>query len=154
MTHSGNSNFIVYILDSDGETVDYIANEIGVFEGKAAVEIEIKGNYLLNVTADSNWEINIEQPRNLAGTHTPLTINGQGRDVKTFSVNKGLAIFNMTHNGSSNFIIELLNSEGSVEDYLVNEIGIFEGSTAVNIPETGVYLLNINADGGWEVSIE
>ncbi|GAI15311.1 unnamed protein product, partial [marine sediment metagenome] len=78
-----------------------------------------------------------------------------------FLLDEGLTIFTFNHDGSSNFIVELLSIEGSLADLLVNEIGSYEGSKAVGIqqgalfgPEPGIHLLNITADGNWSITIE
>jgi len=85
----------------------------------------------------------------------PFKISGVGQKAtEKFTLKEGLAVFKMIHSGSHNFIVWLLDSEGNKIEVLVNEIGPFDGSKAVKIPEDGVYLLDVNADGSWTVSIE
>ena len=55
--HDGSSNFIVKLLDGDGDTVEYLANEIGSFEGSSAIKIDKAAAYLLDVDADGSWSI-------------------------------------------------------------------------------------------------
>ena len=55
--HGGSSNFIVMLLDGDGDTVEYLANEIGSFEGSSAIKIDKSAAYLLDVDADGSWSI-------------------------------------------------------------------------------------------------
>jgi hypothetical protein len=55
--HAGRSNFIAWLLDSDGNRVALVANGIGYCNGSNAVRIEHRGSYLLNVTADGQWTI-------------------------------------------------------------------------------------------------
>jgi hypothetical protein len=71
-----------------------------------------------------------------------------------FHLDKGLARFVMTHDGDRNFIVWLLDDEGDMVDLVGNEIGDFDGSKAVSIRKGGIYLLDINADGNWKISIE
>ena len=86
---------------------------------------------------------------------SPIDIPGKGMEATSkFKLEEGLAIFEMKHHGSSNFIIALLDSQGNRVESLVNEIGRFDGSKAIKIDDAGVYLLTIDADGEWEVSIE
>jgi len=61
MKHSGSSNFAVWLLDSNGEIVDLLVNEIGSFDGSKATGIEDRGIYCLDISADGNWRINISQ---------------------------------------------------------------------------------------------
>ena len=67
----------------------------------------------------------------------------------------------MIHDGGSNFAVELLDEEGQLVDFLVNEIGSFDGSKAVGVKEgalfgaqPGTHILNVTADGNWTVTIE
>jgi hypothetical protein len=63
--------------------------------------------------------------------------------------------FEMVHQGESNFIFELLDDEGAeVGSSLMNEIGQYDASQAVQIPEDGTYLLNVDADGAWTIRVQ
>lgn len=85
----------------------------------------------------------------------PFTLEGVGQKAtEKFTLKKGLAVFEMTHTGSSNFIVDLLDDTGTSIELLVNEIGTFEGSKAVKIPKDGTHLLDIDADGQWTVTIK
>lgn len=155
MDHQGESNFIVYLLGESGEEIGpSMVNEIGVFEGSSAFA-STSGTYLLNVDADGPWTITLEQPR---PQDAPATreFSGTGATATAqFTLPRGLARFQMTHEGESNFIVYLLNSEGNEVDVsLVNEIGPFNGSQAVRVPEAGTYLLDVDADGPWTIRVE
>ena len=83
------------------------------------------------------------------------TIRGRGKQVsKLFTLQKGLAIFRMTHSGNRNFIIWLLDDNGKNVELLVNEQGSFDGSKAVGIDKTGKYILDIKGDGNWTITVE
>lgn len=156
MTHDGGSNFAVVLLDDKGEWVELLVNEIGRFDGAKAVGIGRTGTYLLDIQADGNWTILIEQP---SATSTapaaPQTFTGRGQQVSPmFKLASGLTIFHMAHDGGSNFAVVLLDNKGNWVELLVNEIGSFDGAKAVGIRRAGVYLLDITADGNWTVTIE
>jgi hypothetical protein len=166
MTHSGQSNFAVWLMAEDGTKIDLLANEIGPFDGRQAVGVigelgyASPGNHLLNIEADGNWTVTIEQPRVTSAPAPPQTFSGSGPDVSPpFALQLGTARFEMTHSGSSNFAIWLLDGRGERVDLLVNEIGPFSGSTAVGVTgepfdaSPGVHYLNIGADGTWTVRI-
>jgi hypothetical protein len=155
MAHDGDSNFAILLLDDEGNNVDLLVNEIGEFDGSKAVGIAKAGIYLLDISADGGWKITIEQPRPSTAPSVPKTLKGKGQQVsELFYLDKGLARFEMIHDGDSNFAILLLDDEGNNVDLLVNEIGEFDGSKAVGITKSGIYLLDISADGNWEISIE
>lgn len=82
-----------------------------------------------------------------------LRFSGRGHEATNlFSLNSGLYVFRLHHTGESNFIVHLVSESGQSIDYLVNQIGDFDGSKAVRIERSGKYLLNIDADGDWSVS--
>lgn len=155
MSHSGQSNFAITLLDSNGEIVELLVNEIGSFDGAKAVGIRTKGEHLLDISADGKWSVKIEQPRPLTAPSIPKSFTGKSQQAsELFSMGKGLATFKMTHDGSSNFAILLLDNKGRTVELLVNEIGSFNGSKAVGIARAGIYLLDISADGNWTVDVE
>ena len=168
MTHSGSSNFQLELLDDDGETVDWLVNEIGSFDGCKAIGVREDswigakpGIHLLDITADGNWTVQIEQPRPTSADALPLNLTGKGYDVSSFFVlNEGLTIFNMSHDGVSNFIVHLLSGDGEAVEYLANEIGSYSGKEAIGVKQgnimgarPGIHILSITADGNWAVSI-
>lgn len=156
MTHDGSSNFAVWLMDgSDGQKVDLLANDIGLFDGSTAVGITSGGEYILNIEADGPWKVTVEQPRQTATQSSPLTLSGTGQKVpEMFYLETGLKRFEMKHDGSSNFAVWLMDDQGNRIELLANEIGSFDGSKAVSITNSGTYLLDVEADGNWIVSIE
>ena len=154
LEHDGSSNFAIWLLDKNGGKVDLLVNEIGSHSGSMALTIPNTGNYLLDVTADGTWSVDIASPPALASDTAPVTILGTGRTVTPFyELDKGLWIVQLEHDGSSNFAIWLLDKNGGKVDLLVNEIGSHSGSMALTIPNTGNYLLDVAADGTWSVDI-
>jgi len=155
MSHDGDSNFAIWLLDDEGDNVELLVNDIGSFDGSKAVGIKKHGDHLLDISADGRWAITIEQPRPSSAPSVPKTLKGKGQQAsETFSLDNGLARFEMTHDGDSNFGVWLLDDEGDNVELLVNEIGDFDGSKAVSIRKGGIYLLDISADGNWAISIE
>jgi hypothetical protein len=84
-----------------------------------------------------------------------LRFRGEGHEVtKLFPLDPGLYVFHLAHNGERNFAVWLFSESGSRIALLANEIGAFDGSKAVHVERRGNYLLDINADGGWAVTVE
>ena len=155
MTHTGASNFAVILMDSDGQKIELLVNEIGKFDGAKAVGIAKRGEYILDVSADGKWAVTIEQPRPVTADPAPKTFTGTGQQISPFiKLDKGLITFKLKHTGKSNFAIILMDKNGNREELLVNEIGDFDGSKAVGISRSGVYLLDVSADGAWTASME
>jgi hypothetical protein len=65
----------------------------------------------------------------------------------------GWAIFEGSHNGGSNFAVQLQDENGNDLELLVNEIGNYTGKTFAEIPNDGNYYLNVTADGSWNFNI-
>jgi hypothetical protein len=59
MSHDGESNFAIWLMNGNGGLVYLLVNEIGSFSGSTAVRIPKKGVYLLDITADGNWSVNV-----------------------------------------------------------------------------------------------
>ncbi|MDL5361325.1 hypothetical protein [Halalkalicoccus sp. NIPERK01] len=84
----------------------------------------------------------------------PIELSGSGADVSDeFDLEGGFVIVEATHTGGdSNFQIELVDDNGDMAALFVNEIGEFDGKAGAS-PEAGSYVLDINADGDWEITL-
>jgi len=84
-----------------------------------------------------------------------IEVKGSGQRVSDpVNLKQGLAVFRSIHtSGSSNFIVELVDTSGKSVDLLANEIGPSDEWTATRIPSDGQYLLKVKADGNWTISI-
>lgn len=90
----------------------------------------------------------------------PFTISGSGSDVIPLSVpGDGPALVDLSHNGSSNFIVRSLDSGLVFIDLLVNEIGSYSGRRGLNVGHFSFSVpdlirnLEIDADGAWSVTV-
>lgn len=151
-SHSGGSNFIVKLLDADtGEMVELVTNEIGSYDGTTVIGLET-GDYVFDVDADGPWRVTVEQPRN-APVVTDTEFTGYGAQaIGPIRLKSGLVRFTTSHDGSSNFIVWLLESDGDQADLIANEIGPFEG-TSSSASNGGRYWLSVAAEGNWTLSI-
>ncbi|MFW6048381.1 MAG: InlB B-repeat-containing protein [Candidatus Natronoplasma sp.] len=160
LTHDGESNFIVELMESEtGDTVENLVNEIGSFDGSQIVGVTEDGfeaepgEHLINVEADGDWKIVIEQPKPTSAPSTPQTYSDEGYGVpEPFELDGGTATFEMSHDGESNFIVQLYDKDGNVVDYLANEIGEYEGTKTVSVSED-IHYLDIEADGNWDIEV-
>lgn len=149
-THSGESNFQVS-LANDSEYDDNFINAIGDFDGAQAAPIE-GGEYILDITADGSWEIDLEQPRSGQGDALPTSFSGNGPDVVGPVQFGGSGVASGEHSGESNFQVEILPMTGSFGEIVFNEIGEFEGETTFSF--SGIGWIDINASGNWSVELE
>lgn len=86
----------------------------------------------------------------------PITLKGKGSKVVTFSIPVGaLAIVQISEKGTSNFIVESLDSHGDTNDLLVNEIGNYSGTVLLD-PEADQHSVafKIESNGSWTFTIK
>jgi hypothetical protein len=135
--------------------VDLVTNVIGSFSGGKALGVDADGLYVLNIDADGTWSVTVEQPVPTTAPRTPQTLAGNAQDYSGFfTLASGLATFRLDHAGSSNFAVILLDKRGEWVDLLVNEIGDFSGGKAIGVDASGIYLLDVEADGPWRIAVD
>ncbi|HKV83640.1 MAG TPA: toll/interleukin-1 receptor domain-containing protein [Ktedonobacterales bacterium] len=61
MKHVGRRNFIVSLIDHTGHSAQSLANKIGTFDGAKAIQVERSGAYVLEIKADGDWSIVVDQ---------------------------------------------------------------------------------------------
>ncbi|MFZ2126435.1 MAG: hypothetical protein WAV04_02885 [Candidatus Microsaccharimonas sp.] len=84
----------------------------------------------------------------------PTTLSGTGSsETKAVELESGLYDVKFTHDGTSNFIVQLVNKMGTKLDILANEIGSYDKTRGMNITNKGPYTFNIMADGNWTMTI-
>ncbi len=88
------------------------------------------------------------------GKKKPIILFGTGQEAsEKFVLEEGLVRFNFLYKGQHNFVVWLLDNTGKKLELLINKIGYFDGSKAIRIDKTGIYLLDISADEYWLVTI-
>lgn len=79
---------------------------------------------------------------------------GTGKQASpNFALRGGLTLVKLSHTGRRNFAVWLMDSSGRRVDLLANEIGPFNGTTALGL-SSGGYVMDIEADGAWTVEIQ
>lgn len=153
MAHNGSSNYQVELIDAaTGDTAAFLANEIGVWEAYYPTYVD-PGEYVLDVNADGDWIIRIEQPRPPESAASPPTgsANGEYPNYVGPIQFDGLTRFTGRYQGDSNFAVWVLNQHGQEVDLLFNEIGSFEGETTFS--GNGVGYVRVEATGPWEIEM-
>jgi hypothetical protein len=152
--HSGSSNFIVTLLNEQGDLVELVVNTIGDYEGVRGFSIP-PGRYLLDIDADGSWQVVILQPRDDSGIRPPVNIIGDGDAVwGPLQLSSDVfVIASWDHIGESNFIVWLFRSDGAQIELVVNEIGDTSGSTVLSIPSTGIYYMDVHSEGSWTIEV-
>jgi hypothetical protein len=150
--HTGSQHFAVQLLDREGNLVELLANVIGSYGGRRVVGLRA-GKYVLNVAADGSWEIQVTQPRRPTTVVAPARLAGTRDDVAFLQLESGLHRFVFSHTGQGHFALMLHTAQGALQELLVNTVGGIDGSQAVRIPRTGLWVLGVRADGRWTVEV-
>jgi hypothetical protein len=144
-THDGETNFIIAVLDADGEHTgdDAVANTVGVFSGTAAYGLRsITEPSQFDVRADGNWTITVAP---LATT--PLlegSASGAGPAVLLYGGDAGR--LGLSHDGASTFqVSEYIDDTLSVQLVLTRS-GAVDEITDIG---SGPSLILVKADGNW-----
>ena len=168
------TNFIVTLLSVSGTFPEIIANEIsGNYNGERAVYIP-EGNYLFEVDAVGEWEINIDsciRNQNLASRFVPMDFMGIGTEVsEAFYLPSGLYCISTTVQDNkdtsfgnafpTNFIVQAFSVSQGLSDIIVNDIVTnYTGKSTISVggflfyPES-FYVFAVDAEGVWEISID
>jgi hypothetical protein len=152
-SHDGDSNFITDLITLEGESYQDVSltNFIGTAEGSTVATVSASGGHKLNVDADGEWSITLEQDPGVSPESLPVDASGQGRTYVGPYEFSGATEFQGTHDGSSNFIVSPVPVDPSaMATSIFNKIGEFEGSTTSRLD--GVFFLDIQADGKWTLS--
>lgn len=132
-----NVGFITLEDIEPGETATWESNEVS-FEQPGTIQFRL-GNV--------EWSYSI-----LITAPDPQSFAGTGEEVRRgVTIEGGLTVVEATHEGNSNFQVSLAG-EGDFDDNFINVIGDFDGAQA-DLIEEGEYILDVNADGSWEVTI-
>lgn len=154
MSHTGAYNFAIWILNaSTGEMQELAVNHIGPYDGSRYFDVD-PGKHALDITADGPWTVNITQPRPPSGIPTPTNLSGTGDTAgDPLELEAGLRRFFLTHEGSGNFAVWLLDRTGNRVDLLANKMGGYSGEKAIGVQRTDLFYLDIMADGPWSIRV-
>jgi hypothetical protein len=141
LSHSGNSNFAVTAYF--GNDQELLVNEIGTYKGSTF--IATTDSVDLDIDADGSWSGTISG----VGKSPTATFSGKGDNVSGFFNPPTRGSWEISHQGTSNFVVWLHCIGGS--DLVVNEIGNYAGETIISF-ESGPCLWVVNADGTWSLN--
>lgn len=154
-SHSGRRSFVAQLVDGQGNNVALLANEIGDATSTRAVGVPADGQYVVNVRADGQWGLAIDQPSPTAGASLPQTFTGRGSDVTEFmQLPDGLVTARAEHgSGRRNFVVQAVGLDGQNVELLANAVGPARARRAFN-GRGRIVLLTVQADGDWRITLE
>ena len=90
-----------------------------------------------------------------------ITIEGgASSDTESFSLAEGVAIFDIQHEGSGRFTVDLIDAQGRSAQVLASAPGAYTGVVGVGVnsdslsgPAPGSFSLSVEADSPWKVEV-
>lgn len=83
--------------------------------------------------------------------------SGYNMDVLKLDLNKGVAVFDLIAKGTGDYQaiqVTILRSDGSLYDLAFNEADYsYSGKIAIEIKETGTYIVNVEINGTWTLAV-
>lgn len=99
--------------------------------------------------ADTEWEYPAIRVVEEIGEQS---FSGSGAEVRRdISIEGGLTVIEASHDGERNFQVSL-EDDTDFGEIFINVIGGFDGAQA-NLVDEGEYILDVNADGNWDLTI-
>lgn len=162
----GQADDLVYTGDWDGDGIDtlgvrrgstyHLNNRLRGGRADASFSYGAAGD----ITLVGDWDGDGRDTLGVRRNQPPLTLasfSGSGNDVISYNFDDvGPAIAEISHEGSSNFVVWAFNSKGEHSDLLVNEIGDYAGTVAANFDSSaGSHRgFDVRADGDWSIVIK
>ena len=152
--YTGGGHFQASLLDNGGHVVSQLYNLTGNAKGATALGVSA-GTYSLGVNADGQWSVTVNEGGAVNPQYIPLSDSGTGPQVTPFFQSSGgNATVNMTYNGTSPFVVTLLSAGGETISTVANvPSGPFTGAQNVLLQQGSVYLIDIEGNGAWTLSV-
>lgn len=142
--HNGGGNVAVWLVDSDGNEIDLLVNEIGVWSGTVTTYSNFKNATMLSIEADSSWDITFRPMASMDKAESGSSFSGC--DVVYIDTDP-ITKVTFDNDGDSNFAVWGIGMNDY--DLLVNEIGAYNGTVVWN--ENQSFFI-VESNGNWSVS--
>jgi hypothetical protein len=142
LTHDGHSSFIVNAVQGGAQS-ETLLSAIGAYKGDRPLVVE--GPVVFQVTADGNWTITL-RPMEQGGTPT---FKGSGDAVSAYFTPPANGMFNITHDGQTQFVLTAQCLGGSLG--VENKPGAVDDGAAITFPR-GPCFWEVRADGNWSIT--
>jgi hypothetical protein len=148
---SSEADFVVVLKDAvTGVDQMVLVKAVGDYRGSRAFGIDA-GFYVLEIQAEGTWRIELNQTFYVYGEPLPQTYSGLGDAVRApIASESGVVRFNFSHRGMGPFVVTLLDRNGGTVERVVDERGRYSGSVFVHV--SGIFIIDIQADGPWRMS--
>lgn len=153
LSHTGEGDFVPKMVALEGEEwlEESLANQSGSVNGRSVIATS-DGTYQLDVEADGEWSINMEQPAVSEddAEHPPIGGSGTGMDYFGPIALNGEHEVAMSHDGEQTIRLQAHSTNGEWKN-IASEIDEPEWSSTFQSNEL-VYF-KVETDGSWTVSV-
>lgn len=159
MTHTGSGPFSVQVENEN--VLLWPVHTTGPYTGAQAFGSYGPESYFVNVTADGAWTISAEEP-GITEESLLLSFECSGDSVTPFfTLPAENVTFTMENDGPGDFGVWLYDDAGNfIMDPTGTYVmplawheGAYHGSAAVDINQSGCYLLSVHSAANWTVSV-
>lgn len=96
---------------------------------------------------------NQDEPTTVGSESEVMEYSGSGSSViRDVEIDGGLTVVTVTHDGSGFFAVDLVPLAGEYDVSVAYGIGGYQGTSA-ELVDAGTYLIDIEADGDWELQV-
>ena len=128
-----------------------VAYQQGFNAGKnqAVAQVEEKAVAEEEPEIDTSSKVEVRKPE-----IEPTALSGYGsKETEPIELESGLYDIKFTHDGRSNYVVQLVNEMGTQLDILANEIGSYDKTLGMSITNEGPYTFDVMADGNWSITV-
>lgn len=152
-THvQGDSNFVVWLYDGDGEPVKQLVDDVGEWEGSVVTNVR-PGEYFLHVEADGTWQVNVRQPRPTAGSSLPQSASETDSDYVGPIEHAGAVRVTFQGRDDARYSVWQHGRDGSREQQVFNGTGPTGERSAVTSTD-GIWFVAVETGGSWTIRVE
>lgn len=153
--HPADTPFAFFLLDTESNHLTMPANHLHGVAGTGLYRVRQEGVYRLHAIAEDGWEISVMplDDARLTSAPTPLSVM-RGTDSTVAlptALTAGTYEWQWSHAGELAFEIVLLEVGGTERIVALETTGVGDGTATFTVPNDGVYLVSIFADGAWMV---
>lgn len=150
----GDSNFVVWNYNANGEEIDLLVNTIGNYEGTRPLDfLDGEETARLQIESSGNWEVTVMPFEHMRQVSIPGAFEGLGDDVVYMKGTGTPDLLNINADqAQSNFVIW---GYGKDVDLLVNDIAPYSGVVIVpaSLPVDSALVLIVEAEGNWSIEV-
>lgn len=155
-SHSGAGSLSLSLRDARGGLVEWLYLPRDETSGAQLDGLDQAGIHFVEVDAEGDWSLSVEQPRPGSAPPAPQTFGGgKGQSVTGFvQLGSGVHTLRASQSGPGDLWVWLAEADGDYVTSMHLDDGVTSGSKAVTIRSGGIHLFEIDADGPWTVTIE